>query len=137
VQFSSTYQAGVFTPTIIFRAGTSAFTYRVVIDSRNRAEMDQTIREVWSRLNTALAAGRKEEAVGYLSTAAEAKYGPLFDALLPYMPAIVASYSPLEQVSLTPKVGEYAMSRFDGQTKRLYLIYFVRDADGVWRVDGM
>jgi hypothetical protein len=132
-----TYAAGVYTPTVVFRSGTSAFTFRVVIDSRDRAQTDQTIREVWSRLNTALAAGRKEEAVGYLSAAAEAKYGPLFDALLSYMPGIVASYSPLEQVSLTPKAGEYAMSRMDGETKRLYLIYFVRDSDGVWRVDGM
>jgi hypothetical protein len=29
------------------------------------------------------------------------------------------------------------VTRLDGATKRLYLIYFLRDADGVWRVDGM
>ncbi|HEX6088359.1 MAG TPA: Ig-like domain-containing protein [Thermoanaerobaculia bacterium] len=136
-QFSRTYAAGVHTPTIVFRAGTQAFTARVVIDSRDQAQTDQMLRSIWSGLNTALAAGNKEVAMRHLTGAAQERYGPLFDALMPHMPGIVASYSPMEQVSLSNDLATYAVSRLDGSTRRLYLIQFLRDAGGVWRIDGM
>jgi hypothetical protein len=56
---------------------------------------------------------------------------------MPHMPGIVASYSPMEQVSLSNDLATYAVSRLDGSTRRLYLIQFLRDAGGVWRIDGM
>jgi hypothetical protein len=73
----------------------------------------------------------------YLSDHGKQKYGPVFDTLLPFMPEIVASYSPLAQSSIGDRLAEYAVTRMDGPTKRLYLIYFLRDANGVWRIDGM
>ena len=132
-----TYQVGIATPAIIIRVGTSSFVHRLVIDSRDRDQTDAMLRAVWNGMNSALAAGDKDAAMRHLNGEAQVKYGPVFDALMPHMPAIVASYSELEQISLTGDVGEYAITRTDGATKRLYLIYFMRDADGIWRVDGM
>jgi hypothetical protein len=132
-----TFPAGVHTPTIIIRVGAASFVHRLVVESRDRAQTDAMLRTVWSGMNDALAAGNKDAAMRYLNGEAQVKYGPVFDALLPNMPAIVASYSPLEQLSLTANVAEYAITRMDGATKRLYLIYFMRSADGVWRIDGM
>lgn len=136
-QLNVTFPVGVHTPGIIIRVGTSSFVHRLVVDARDRAQTDAMLRAVWSGMNDALAAGNKDAAMRYLNAEAQVKYGPAFDTLLPHMPAIVASYSSLEQVSLTGNVGEYAITRMDGTTKRLYLIYFMRDADGVWRIDGM
>jgi hypothetical protein len=67
----------------------------------------------------------------------QAKYGPVFEALLPNMPDIVASYSPLQRVSLAPEIGEYAVSRTIDGRNRIFLIYFLRGSDGVWRIDAM
>ncbi|HEY0372019.1 MAG TPA: Ig-like domain-containing protein, partial [Thermoanaerobaculia bacterium] len=137
VQLNVTYQAGVHTPNIIFRFGTSAWQYRAVIESLDPAATDATLHSLWNGLNGALAAGDKPLAMRYLNNGAQERYGAVFDALMPYMPGIVASYSPLEQVSLTDTIGEYAVTRLDGGTRRLYLIHFMRDASGVWRIDGM
>jgi hypothetical protein len=53
------------------------------------------------------------------------------------MAGIVASYSALNRMSLSPGLAEYWVSReINGET-RILLIYFVRDADGVWRLESM
>jgi len=132
-----TFPVGVHTPTIVIRVGTSSWVHRLVVESRDRAQTDAMLRAVWNGMNDALVAGNKTVAMRHVNAEAQVKYGPVFDALMPHMPAIVASYSTLEQVSLTANVAEYAITRMDGTTKRLYLIYFMRDADGVWRIDQM
>ena len=53
------------------------------------------------------------------------------------MPDIVASFSPLQRVSLSPAIGEYAVNRTIDGRDRIFLIYFLKDADGVWRIDAM
>jgi len=61
---------------------------------------------------------RMDTALSYLNTGAKAKYGPVFEVLLPNMPEIVASYSPLMQVSLSDNIGEFAVNRtIDGELK--------------------
>jgi PAS domain-containing protein len=136
-QVTVTYPAGVFTPEIVITANGWAVTHPMVIESRDEAEMDRIFRALWSGMNDALVAGDKETAMRYLNDSARRRYGPVFEALLPFMPQIVASYSPLTQASISERIGEYAVTRMDGATKRLYLIYFLRDATGVWRIDGM
>jgi len=108
-----------------------------VIDARDPVAMDQMFRGLWDGLNAALAAGDKDAAMRFLSENAQPKYGPVFDALKPFLPEIVASYSPLAQSSINDDIAEYAVTRLDGAIKRLYLIYFLRDANGVWHLDGM
>jgi hypothetical protein len=137
-QLTFTLPAGVFTFTFVFTdAGGHTFTNPVLLEARDRAQMDQMFRAIWDGLNRALVAGDKEGAMRYLNGGAKRKFGPVFDALLPFMPEIVASYSPLQQSSLTNGIAEYAVIRSDGSKKRIYLIYFTQDADGVWRIDEM
>jgi hypothetical protein len=136
-RLSVTYQVGIYAPTIVFNINGSVYIHRMVIEARDRAQMDQMFRTLWNGMNQALAAGDKPAAMRYLSETAQEKFGPVFDALMPFMPEIVASYSPLAQASITQDIAEYAVTRMDGGTKRLYLIYFLRDANGSWRIDGM
>ena len=129
-----TYPAGVWVTTIVF-GGT--FTHQLLVDSRDPAQMDQMFRAIWDGMNRALVAGDKEGAMRYLNGGAQRKFGPVFDALMPFMAQIVASYSTLAQSSITNGIGEYAVTRMDGGIKRIYLIYFTQGADGVWRIDEM
>ncbi|MBI3301589.1 MAG: hypothetical protein HYZ72_05875, partial [Deltaproteobacteria bacterium] len=114
----------------------SAAAYSLV-KSTPAAPQDTLFQSIWDDMNAALLAGDKTQALTFLTASAQRKYGPVFDRLLPYMPQIIASYSPLQQVSLSADIGEYAVMRvIDGQL-RLFLIYFLKDADGVWRLDAM
>ena len=136
-QLGLTYPAGVFAPTIVFNSAGATYTQRLVIESRDPAAIDALLRSIWSGMNQALAAGDRDGALRPLNSGAKSKYGPVFDALMPFMGEIVASWSPLAASSLTSRIGEYAVSRIDGGKKRLYMIYFLQDADGVWRIDEM
>jgi PAS domain-containing protein len=112
-------------------------TQQIIVEARDPAQMDQMFRAIWNGMNNALIAGDKDGAMRYLNGTAQRKFGPAFDALMPFMPDIVASYSVLARSSITPGIGEYAVVRTENGQKRLYLIYFMLGADGVWRIDEM
>jgi len=132
-----TFPSGVWVNTAIFTDAAGTRSQQVVVESRDPAQMDQMFNAIWNGMNNALVAGDKDGAMTYLNLSAQRKFGPVFDVLMPFMGEIVSSYSPLVRSSLSSSIGEYAVVRvFNGQ-KRLYLIYFLQDADGVWRLDEM
>jgi len=133
-----TYTApGVYTYEVVFRDATGSRSQWIVIDAKDPAQMDQMFQAIWNGMNNALVAGDKAGAMVYLNTSAQTKFGPVFDVLMPYMSEIVSSYSVLARATLSPQIGEYAVVRTSEGKKRLYLIYFLLDADGVWRIDEM
>jgi len=109
-------------------------TLRIVVQSV--AEVDQLLRTVWNGFTQALVARDKVAAMKSLTVSSQARYGRVFDALQASLPAVAASVSAPELGLITGTVGEYFVTRqaSDGSL-RLFLIYFIRDADGVWRLD--
>lgn len=133
-----TYPAGVFTPTVIVTdaSGTTS-TRQLVIEAIDEAALDQKLRAIWKGMNDGLLAGNKDRALVYLNAGAKAKYGPVFEVLMPHMPDIVASNSSPAKSSLNNAYGEYGVKRRRDGKNYLYFIYFLRDFDGVWRIDEM
>lgn len=131
-------QPGIYQATLTVtdvQNGTHNQTTAVVV--HNAQQMDQLFTALWDGMNGALVAGDVNRATGYLNESAKRKYQPVFQALLPHMSQIISSYSPLKRLSISETIGEYAVMRpYNGQN-RVYLIYFLRDENGVWRVDGM
>ena len=112
-------------------------TERVPVVALDRAVVDARVRGVWNGMTAALRAGDSAKALGYLDYAARQRYGPVFATLQASLPAIVDSFSPLQGLSLTDDFGEYAINRaIDGQN-RIFLLYFGRNGDGVWRLGSM
>ncbi len=115
----------------------NAFTQVVPVSVQDGVQMDQLFTTLLGGMNTALISGDVTKAGSYLNTAAKQKYLPVFQTLLAQMPQIIASYSPLRRVSITGEIGEYAINRTIGGRNKLFLIYFLKDDDGVWRLDAM
>lgn len=139
IPIAFTYSApGVYRPKIAVtnnRGATSSQTLTVV--ALDPAQMDRLFVNLWDGMNSALKAGNLAGAAEYLNAGARLKYRPVFEALVSDMPQIVASYSALQRISISEDTGEYAITRpYQGQNQ-LYLVYFLKDADGVWRLDGM
>ena len=100
-------------------------------------DVESHLRSLWEQMNDALVAGDREKAASFLTNSARGKYEPVFEALLPHMPEIVASYSPLVTVSISEHIGEFAVNRtIDGQLK-VFLVYYLKGIDGTWRLDMM
>jgi hypothetical protein len=98
---------------------------------------DACLQALWGGMNSALVAGDKETALTFLTPAAQDKYGRVFDALLPSMPGIVASFSPLQRSGVSSQLREYAVNRTINGQDRVFLIYFQMGDDGVWRIAAM
>lgn len=137
--FAFTYpQPGIYRALVrVLDASGNAFDETIAVEVQDPAALDAMFRALWNGMNSALVAGDKARAMTFLSAGAKEKYGPVFDKLLPQMPAIVASYSALQRVSVSADIGEYAVNRTIDGVNRIFLIYFVRDANGVWLIDAM
>ena len=137
VQFSYTVP-GIYQARIKITDGQNKVVEKIVtIVVQDPAQIDQMLKAQWDGMNSALIAGDKAKAMTYLNAQAKDKYGPIFDVLLPKMPVIIGSYSAVKGISITENIGEYAINRTIDSVNSLFLIYFLRDVDGVWRLDSM
>jgi hypothetical protein len=115
----------------------SVFTQSFPIVVQDAEQMDRMFKSLWSGMNDALIAGDKATALNYLSPPARAKYGPVFDALMPHMAEIVGSYTEPQLGSYAEGMAEYAIGRPINGVNHVFLIYFLQDPSGVWRLDSM
>ena len=137
VEFTYT-TPGVYRATItVTDSQNTTYSQTLAVVVHDGQQMDQIFNSLWNGMNDALMRGDVNGATQYLNESARRKYQPVLEALKPQFPQIIVSYSPLRRVSITDSIGEYAIVRpYNGQN-RVYLIYFLQDADGVWRVDEM
>lgn len=92
---------------------------------------------IFTNMNNALITGCTDLALTYLSIHSRDRYRPVFHILKDRFPAIISSYSPLQQSSITATYGEYAVNRNIQNVNSIFFIYFLQDEDGVWRIDSM
>ena len=98
---------------------------------------DARLKTIWNRFAQALASGDKTQAMLLLTQPAKAKYEAVFDTLLPQMPSVVQSLSPIQKIALSPQLGEYAVVRTVDGANRLFFVHFLLDFDGLWRLEDM
>lgn len=55
----------------------------MAIEAIDETALDQRLRAIWKGMNDGLLAGDKDRALVYLNARAKAKYGPVFDVLMP------------------------------------------------------
>lgn len=111
-----------------------ASTFITVLDPVSLNNLHQSI---WNGMNTALIAGDVDTALQYLSGSARKRYQRVFEQLLPHMPQIISSYSALQQLSISPSIGEYGVNRQINADTKVFLVYFLLDTDSVFRVESM
>jgi PKD repeat protein len=104
-------------------------------------EANGLFRAMWDAMNAALVAQDQPTALTYLTPDAQEKLGPAWDVLLDSMggpSGIVASFgAPIEPVWISSGFAQYGVTREIDGVERLYLISFIRDASGVWRLEDM
>ena len=143
-------QAPPWTTTLTYMGSGTSFTNIRVTDSEGNVHttvipvvlyskdaLDQTSRQVWAGLKNTLSSGNTARSGEYLSAPLLSRYAAAFDRLMPYFSQIVATFSDLELVSISGDIGEYGINRTMNGENRIFLLYFGRDADGVWRLQSM
>ena len=109
----------------------------VGIEVSTSSARDTLFHSVWDTMNAALVRGDVPSALTMLNSRAQDQYTPVFNALVSQMPQIVGSYSDPQFVASDGDYFEYAINRMIDGEDQIFLVYLVRDGDGVWRMDGM
>jgi len=122
--------------TLIDTLGVTYRTTRAVRVYHDQS-LDTLFNGVFSEMNNALLLGHIDRALLSMSVASRDRYRPVYLKLKNRFPAIMSSYSPLQRSRITGRFGEYAVNRVIDGVNRIFLIYFVQDDDGVWRIDSM
>lgn len=130
--------AGTYHPSVRL-TNTSGKTYlqstTVVVD--RASDWDQVFRGMWQSVNTALIAGNISTALSNLTLAAAPRYSRVFADLAGQFAGIVASYGLLIPIEIANEYATYAVTRTSNGVQRVYFIYFLKDEDGIWRIDSM
>lgn len=129
---------GVYQPTLtLVDSLGNTYTQTMLLLVRDSVAHEQTLTRAWNEFSNGLSAGDKNAAMAYLSDGAKAKYGPVFDDLLPHLAAIVAGWSAPQTSKLSETFAEFAINRTIDGVMRLFLVYLLQGHDGVWRIDSM
>jgi hypothetical protein len=129
---------GLYTPTFtVTDESGNRYTQMVVLLVRDPSAIDQTLKAIWQRFRNALAVANKAAAMQFLTAGAQVTYGSTFDALLARLPAIVSTWSSPQASLVDERFAEYGINRTIDGIYRVFLIDFVLDDDGVWRIDAM
>ena len=127
---------GIYTPLVTLTYGAAlTYTQTIAIIVRDGAAMDTMFIDMFNRFTGALSARNKSEALQFLTEQNRPQYGAAIDALDASLPDIVTSFKAFGGLDIGGDVAQYALKRsVNGKTK-IYLIEFLRDGDGVWRLD--
>lgn len=132
-------QQGVYPVAVRLRDINGVIVYQAsqVIQVVTSALLDGIARGVWTQMNNSLVANNLGQAKAFLTDSANGNYGDAFNALAGRFAQIVPTYSApqtmaddLDRVSLT-------VHRTVLGVDYVYVIQFVLDHDGVWRLDSM
>ena len=115
----------------------SIYTSELALISQDPESIDAIFGALWAGMIDKLTDGDKAGALAYLNPSSQRIYGPVFDALMPHMAEIAATWSEPARSTIMGPMAEYAVARPDGNGTSIYLISMIQGADGIWLLDGM
>ena len=129
---------GIYKPRLtITDAASTTYIASTVIDVKNATADAAPFQQSYARMHMALLCGDIDGALAHFTEGAKERYRPVFQALAPYMAEILNSWSPLQESEITAQYAEFAVNRLINGVNRIFFIYFLKDQDGVWRLDTM
>ena len=111
--------------------------FDVVIDVFDEPAMDEMFTQMWDGMHDALVTGDVPGALSYLTPEAQTRFEDVFQALVPHLPEIMQSYTFWQPVFVYPLLVGYALNRTIDGEDRIFLIYFARDDEGIWKLVSM
>ena len=92
---------------------------------------------IWNGLRAALAAGDVQAALAYVADEARERYRRVFEDLRGDLPAVAATLHDVTPLVVRPRYATGSTTRLRDGAAEAFLVSFVRDHDGIWRIAGM
>lgn len=117
------------------RLDTQTQSFTIIV--QDGAAINTEIQACWQNITSGFNTKNVQQVLDEMTPNAQNTYGPVFEALANDLPAIASSFSELQIIDINPEYAEYAINRIIDGENRLFLIYFVRDENGNWKLDAM
>lgn len=112
----------------------NAYQQEIMVNVLYQGDMDNLLKAKWAGMKTALSGGDIAGASNYLAKCVRDMYLYNFNLLSPYLADISASLQDIKLVDIKNGAAEYEMlAEHSGQTYSFYIL-FVKDSDGIWRI---
>jgi hypothetical protein len=112
---------------------TQSFSIRV----KPIAEMDRMFSDLLEGMFNELSDSDISSAMEYFTMEAQTNYGPIFEPLMDRIDEVAANYTNPERVSINEDMAEYVVRRVGGNGDRVFIITFVKDEEGEWKINSM
>jgi hypothetical protein len=113
----------------------TAHTDSIAFLVMDREELDGLLKAKWNGMKGALSAGDPGKAMGYIAQGAKNMYEYNFNLLSAFMDEIAAGLEEIDMVQVHGRAAEYEMwAEQEGQRYSFYVL-FVKDQDGIWRIE--
>jgi len=104
----------------------------VVLDE---AALDSLLKAKWNEVRNALSFGDIPNALSFISFCRREMYEYNFNLLSSHLTEIVTELQDVQKVEIRNAVAEYKMmAEQDGQMYSWYIL-FIKDSDGIWRIE--
>ncbi len=97
--------------------------------------LDAMLREKWNAMRNALSAADVPKALVHISEGAKDMYQYNFGLMNAYLGEIAAGLRDITMVKARGRMAEYEMWAEQGGQMYSFYILFVKDPDGIWRID--
>ncbi|MFQ5658012.1 MAG: Ig-like domain-containing protein, partial [Candidatus Methylomirabilales bacterium] len=129
-------QPGLFFPTV---TGTDAqgsqFTARAVVQVDDRTALDALLQAKWTGMKAALQQGDTPAALQFITSQSRGVYQELFNELAPILSTVGTNLDDIRIVEVREDLAEYELLVVEDGQSISYYIEFIRDTDGLWRVN--
>lgn len=128
-------QEGIYFPTVILTDAAGNRQEAVaVVNALSFEKMDMLLNRKWEGMKGALRGGEIERALGPLTAGAKPKYRQLFERFGDRLPEVAANLPSLRFIRLEGEVAAYYVLKMEAGVEKAHFVYFIRDADGFWRL---
>lgn len=101
------------------------------------AEMDQMFSDLLDEMFKELSDSDVAAAMKYFTLDAQVSLGPSLVLLLEQIDQVAANYTNPERISINDVMAEYVVRRVGGDGDRVFMITFLKDKDGEWKINNM
>jgi hypothetical protein len=99
--------------------------------------IDQLLKEQWALMNDALLQGNHKLASDFVIDHEKDAYGEVFYLLLPSFSTIIQSYSDFQTIKIRNNYASFILNRDIDGIDRAFIVTYLLDMNGVWRLSGM
>ena len=131
---------GIYFPIVAVRdTQGNVYSETTLVNATSKEEMDALLRSKWEGMKAKLFNKDIPSALDYFIDFSKEVYQQAFGVIMDELPQIVTDMGEIEPILIRNNMAKYRINRshwIDGVSQTItYYIYFVKDIDGLWRID--